>query len=146
MSNQNSFTDYARAQLRDHFLRTGTFSKPATIAVALSSSASLTNSVTGNSFNEIANANGYARQTLSNTSANWSSDVSNSGIAWNLSTITFPACVTADQGWISGAVICDSATYNGGNALFWGQLTTPKYIGVGDQFTIPVSGIEVIIN
>lgn len=110
---------------------------PATLAFALTSTPP-----TVNSYTEITNANAYARQSLpsGSTGQNWSFAYPNSGMVFNNPVVTFPVCTTADWGWVSGCVLMDSASYGAGNMLFYTTLTTPKYIGVNDQFYIPASG------
>lgn len=132
-------SNWLEARLASHIFGTGTFSKPAAIAVALTSTPP-DDTDTGASSRELANTGSYARQAVTQNASNWTDPVAADGICYNLSTITFPVA-TADWGWVSGCLICDSATYGGGNALIHGTLTTPKLIGNGDQLIAAVSGL-----
>lgn len=136
-------TNWLEARLASHIFGTGTFSKPAAIAIALTN-APPDDTDTGASSKEVANAGAYARQAVTQNAANWTDPVAVDGICYNLSTITFPQA-TAPWGNISGCLICDSATYAGGNALIRGTLTVPKDIGTSDQLIIPVSGLTFTI-
>lgn len=134
-------TDYLEWQFSSHLLGSGTFTKPSTTAIALTRNAPL-DADTGSSNTELANTGAYARQTLNPGFTNWTDPVAVDGIQYNLATITFPVA-TADWGWVSGVLICSSATYATGLAYVKGNLTTPKLIGNGDQLIISVSGIAL---
>lgn len=137
-----AMSDRLEFLLASHILGSGTFSKPATIAIALCKDPP-TDSKTGATINEISNANGYARQTLNPSSSNWLDPILADGNCGNLATITFPADVTADWGWVSGVAITSSATFGAGDMYFYGALTTPKLIQVGDQMVFGISGITI---
>jgi hypothetical protein len=65
-----------------------------------------------------------------------------SGITYNNNQISFPVA-TAEYGNVSGIAICDTTVYGAGNVYFAGSLTTPKFIGNGDQLVVAVSGLSV---
>lgn len=134
-----NMTNFLENQLAKHIFGTGTYSKPATIAFALTTS-HINDAVTGTLGGfEIPNSNGYARQVVTQSQNNFTEPGAD-GIVYNLVAIEFPAATTADHGWISGIAVCDSATHNGGNCLIHASAQPPKYIGVGDIFRISVSG------
>ncbi len=135
-------TDFLEKGLASHIFGTGTFGKPGTIAIALTVTPP-NDADTGASARELPNTGAYARQTLANgagSNLRWTDPVGTDSIVYNLETITFPVASNT-WGWVSGALVCDSATYAGGNALIHGTLTTPKYIDNGDQLKINVSGL-----
>lgn len=139
-----NMTNWLEAGLASHIFGTGTFGKPSTIAIALTSTPP-TDTDTGASSRELANTGAYARQANANgagAASRWTDPVAVDGIVYNLATITFPVA-TAAWGWVSGVLICDSTSYGGGNALVHGTLTTPKYIDTNDQLVINASGIQV---
>lgn len=123
-------TDYLRNQLVDHVLRTATFAKPASIAVALTTTVP-TAAVAGTAV-----AGGaYARQVLAPLNANWYSTNGTlagassgaTGSSSNGAALTFPA-PTADWGIIYGIEVWDALA--AGNRLFYGVLSvTPSDAG-----------------
>lgn len=134
-------SDYLEWQLASHIFGSGTFTKPPAIAVALCSGEP-TDAMTGATIPELPNAGSYARQAVTQNANNWTDPLAANGICYNLTAIAFPQA-TADWGWVSGIAICTSATYGAGNHLVHAALTTPKLIGNGDTFTIPVSGAAI---
>lgn len=137
----SAMTDYLEWQFSSHLLGSGTFTKPGTIAIAITRDPP-TDADTGSSNTEIANAGAYARQTLNPSANNWTDAIGTNGIQYNLAQITFPVA-TASWGWCSGILLCSSATYGAGQAYVKGNLTTPKLIDSGDQLIIAVSGIAL---
>lgn len=135
----NIYHTYASGIL-NHIFLSGTIGKPATIAFGLTSTPPTQNSIT-----EVTNAGAYARQALDPNSFpstnNWDFPNILSGIVYNRVIVTFPVA-TAAWGYVSSAFLADSASYGGGNVLFYTTLTTPKDIGVNDQFYVPQSGAQ----
>jgi hypothetical protein len=134
-------SDYLERVFSSHIFGSGTFSKPATIAVALCSTVP-NDASTGATIPELANSGSYARYTLNPSATNWLDPVATNGICTNLVALSYTKA-TADWGWISGVAICDSASYGAGNVLIWGTLTTPKLIGNGDTFSFGSGDISV---
>lgn len=136
-----AFSSWAETQIINHIFRTASFTKPTTLAIALTQNVPAA-SDTGNLVvgQEIANAGSYARQTLNPADANWSPPANNNGITGNSGAITFPAA-TANWGWISGVAILDNIGYGSGDMIVYGALQTPKLIGNGDQFKFNISDI-----
>lgn len=91
--------------------------------------------------NEVANANGYARQAVtfaapvrqSTTGANCASNAD----------VTFPASSGA-WGWVTHFLIYDSSTYGAGNLLYYVPVTTVKYVNAGDQYIIPSGQLNIL--
>jgi len=136
-----NMSDWLERNLASHIFGSGTLSKPSVIAIALTKNTP-DDTDTGASSKELANSGAYARQSLNPSATNWTDPVGVGGVCYNLSVLTFPTA-TANWGWVSGVLICDSATYGAGNAWAHGSLSTPKNIDINDRLEIPVSGIAV---
>lgn len=138
---------YMSSGVLTHLLRSSTFAKPNGVWLALLSGVPPTNVITGacGGF-ELANSNSYSRLGVNVADASWAgiTQTNGSGTTSNAATLTFTAATTNDWGWVSGVAICDTGTYNGGNVLYYGALSTPKYIGVGDQFTFNANNLQVL--
>lgn len=135
-----STSDYLEQQIFNHIFRSDTFSKPTTIAIGLCPSppsdagyTELTNS--GNSYARIPNASGNGVWGTHGTGGPGSNSVE----------LSFPTA-TADWGWISGVIITDSNTYNAGNLLLHGALTTPKFVQNGDTFKFAIGDLDITIQ
>jgi hypothetical protein len=140
----SQFTNEMERMLIDFIFRDFSMVKPSTLAIALSSGIPSDASTAADMW-ELGNVGSYARQSLNASSTNWSRDSTFSGTTYNNSAIAFPTA-TADWGWVSGVMICNSATYGGGSGFFWGSLATAKRIESGDSLTIPISGISVRLD
>jgi hypothetical protein len=132
-------SDYLEQQIFNHIFRYATFSKPATIAIGLCGSPP-----TDSGYTELPDANNYAR--IPNVSGDplWSAH-GVGGPGSNASELSFNAA-TGDWGWVSGVIITDDATYNSGNLLLHGALTTPKYVQNGDTFKFATGDLDVTIS
>lgn len=129
-------SNYAQNHLLDQLNRAQTALTPATLFVALSTSAGSAQScgteVSGGS---------YARVAVTSSLANWSGTqgagttsassnaTGSSGTISNNNAITYPA-PTASWTTVVGFCIFDSAS--GGNLIYYAALTTPKSINGGD--------------
>ena len=138
-----SMSDYLEGQLRTHLFRTGSFTKPTVLAVALLTAASADADTGATGGKEVANAGAYARQTLNPLDANWTAASSTDGLTDNASAITFPVA-TANWGTITHLWIVDSATYGAGNVLFHGALTSSVIINSGGQLIINVGDLNIV--
>lgn len=120
----SAMSDYLETQLRTHLFRTGSFTKPAALHVALftaaPSDAGGGTEVSGGS---------YARVQRNPGDANWSAPNGTGGVTANVAPIIFPA-PSADWGTVTHFAIFDAAT--AGNMLAHGALTTPRTINNGD--------------
>lgn len=103
-----------------------------------------TDSSTGSTIVEVANAGSYARQTLNPLNTNWNDPLTSGGTA-NTIAITFPQA-TADWGTPVAAAITDSATYASGNLLWYGALANPNLIRNGMTFTFSINALQVNID
>jgi hypothetical protein len=137
-------SDYLEVEIRKHIFRTGSFTKPSVLSIALCTAAPVdadTGALTGK---EVANAGSYARQSLNPLDANWTAASGTDGLTDNASAITFPTA-TASWGTVTHFAICDSATYGAGNMLIWGALTTAKTVGIGDIFKFNIGDLDVTV-
>jgi hypothetical protein len=131
-----AMSDYLEVELRKHLFRTGSFTKPTVLAVALFTAAPSDSGggteVTGGS---------YARVDRPPLDANWTAASATDGLTDNAAVITFPA-PTANWGVITHFAIFDATS--GGNLLFHGALTTPKTVNNGDPApTFPAGALDV---
>ncbi|RJO66392.1 MAG: hypothetical protein C4523_12670 [Myxococcales bacterium] len=115
-----AMSDFLENELIKHIFRTGSFTKPAALHVALftaaPSDAGGGTEVSGGS---------YARAQRDPLDANWAATSGTDGHTENVADIVFPA-PTANWGTITHFGIFDAAT--AGNLLFHGALTAPKTV------------------
>jgi hypothetical protein len=120
----SAMSDYLEVEIRKHVFRTGTFTKPSALYVALYTAAPSDSGggteVTGGS---------YARVQRDPLDANWTAASATDGKTDNAAAITFPA-PTANWGQVTHFGIFDAST--SGNLLFWGALTQSKTVNSGD--------------
>lgn len=151
----NAASNYLENKLLDHVLRhaaapyTGVttvycalFSGTAgTVTTALESGTSSTSGAGNWGFYEIT-GNAYARQAITFGSAAASGSISNTGSAITFDPATGDYNNTATSGsTVTCLAIMDQLT--GGNVLFYGELTVPKQVSSGDQFTISTGNLTV---
>lgn len=117
-----SKSDYLEAQLLDHVLGDGTFTKPGTVHVALYTAAP-TDAGGGTEVS----GGGYARAAVTNDVTNWPD--ASGGVKSNGQAITFPQA-TASWGTIVAWAIFDAAT--GGNMLIHGTVNPNKAVAQDD--------------
>lgn len=138
----SAMTDYLEAEIVKHIFRTGSFTKPSEIAIALCVS-NPGDTATTLSGVEVADSNSYARVLLNPADGNWTSP-GTSGTTDNVSAITFPEA-SGSWGTISHIAICDSDAHNGGNVLFFGALSESKAIGTGDTFRFDIGDLNITL-
>lgn len=134
-------SDYLEVQLRKHMFRTGSYTKPSGLWLALCTTAP-TDASTGSTIVEP--SGGYARQELDPLDANWSAPDSTGGVTKNQSILTFGPCTGSDWASATHFAICDALTV--GNMLFWGALAVPKTVQVGDTFSFAVDTVTVTFD
>lgn len=143
-----AISDYLESGILHHIFRGQTFSKPATIAVALCSGVPVETN-TGVTIPEIANAGGYARVNVGAPSdGTWNfivQSIGASGLVDNVSAVTFPVA-TANWGMVSGIAITDSGVYGAGNLLFHAALTTPRDVRTNDTFQFAAGDIDIFLS
>lgn len=117
-------SDYLEVELRKHVFRTGSFTKPTALYVALFTA----NPTDAGGGTEV-NGGSYARVQRDPLDANWTAASATDGLTDNAAAITFPT-PTANWGTITGFGIFDAATL--GNLLIWGALAVQKTVNNGD--------------
>jgi hypothetical protein len=117
-------SDYLEVELRKHIFRTGSFTKPTVLGVALFT---VTPSDSGGG-TEVSGG-GYARVDLPPLDANWTAASATDGATDNAVAITFPT-PSANWGTVVAFGIFDATT--AGNLLVWGAITPSKTINNGD--------------
>ena len=121
----SNLSDYLENELIKHIFRTGTFTKPTGLYVALFTAAPSDpgggTEVSGGSYARVNNAPG---------DANWSATDGANGQTSNVGAITFPA-PTANWGTVTHIAIFDAST--AGNMLWHGALSVARTINNGDQ-------------
>lgn len=138
-------SDYLEVQIRTHMLRTGSWTKPAVIAVALHTS-DPGDTTAGAAATEVANANAYARVARNPLDANWTLGATD-GISDNTAIITFPAPTGSGWGLITHVALWDNATYGLGNLLMTGALATSKTVNGGDAApNFPIGVLDVVLT
>jgi hypothetical protein len=117
-------SDYLEVELRKHIFRTGSFTKPTVLGVALFT---VTPSDTGGG-TEVTGGS-YARVDVPPLDANWTAVSGTDGATDNAAAITFPT-PTANWGVVVAFGIFDATS--GGNLLVWGPISPSKTINNGD--------------
>lgn len=125
----SAMTDYLEGEIIKHIFRTGSFTKPAGLYIALFT----TEGDEDSSGTEVSGGS-YARALAPPGDANWSAPASGNGTTSNIAEIAFPAAPTADWGRATHWAIFDAAT--GGNRLIYAPLTAAKNINAGDPAPI----------
>jgi hypothetical protein len=119
-----ALTNYTEDEIIKHLFRTGSFTKPSGLHVALFTAAPGEagggTEVSGGSYARVASAPG---------DANWNATAGGNGTTTNAVAVTFPA-PTANWGSVTHWGIFDAAT--GGNLLIYAALSTAKTINSGD--------------
>jgi len=117
-------SDYLEVELRKHIFRTGSFTKPTVLGVALFTVTPADSGggteVTGGS---------YARVNVPPLDANWTAASATDGLTDNAAAITFPA-PTGNWGVVVAFGIFDATS--AGNLLVWGPISPSKTINNGD--------------
>ena len=130
-----SASDYLELEVLDHVLGKGTrdFPSPTTLAVALFTVMPADDGTGGT---EVANANGYARQSATFATAS-------AGASSTSADLTFGPASGGDFGTIVGVGIYDNATYGAGNPLIFATLAANKTVSDGDTFVISAGNLTV---
>jgi len=131
-------SDYLEQQIYNHIFRDAEFSKPSTVCLGLTLDVP-----TDSSYEEVANANGYARYEHASGDASWSAMGVN-GEGTNDVAFEFDAA-TGDWGTVSGVIITDDAGYGAGNVLFRGALTQAREVRNGDTFRFTAGSLDITI-
>jgi hypothetical protein len=138
-----AMSNYLEDEIVKHIFRTGSFTKPTVLAVALCTAAT-TDAQTGATITEVTNANNYARATLNPLDANWAATSGGNGLTSNSSAITFNQA-SGSWGTITHIAIVDTATHGAGNVLFHGALTVSKTVNNGDTFSFQIGDLQITL-
>lgn len=143
-------SDYLEDELIKHLFRTGSFTKPTVMAVALLTDATVpddndTGVFSTSTGTEVSNSGtAYARIDRPPLDANWTATAGGDGQTDNAAAITF-ATATATFGTVAYTALVDSATYNTGNMLFWSAVGTSKAINTDDTAEFAAGAITVTL-
>jgi hypothetical protein len=118
-------SDFLEVEIRKHLFRTGSWTKPTGLYVALFT---VTPSDTAGSGTEVTGGN-YARVNVPPLDANWSGASTTDGATDNVAAITFNA-PSANWGTVVAFGIFDAST--SGNMLVWGPISPSKTINASD--------------
>lgn len=142
----SEMSDYLEDELIKHIFRTGSFTKPAVLAVALLTTQADdddTGVFTASTGVEVTSANAYSRQARNPLDANWSATATGDGQTDNVAAVTYSQCATSGWGTVTAMAIVDNATHNAGNMLFHSTVDTSKSIDVGDTAEFAAGAITV---
>lgn len=128
-----SKSNYLEDKLLDHVLGGGDYTRPATVYVAL-----YTTAPTDSGGGTEVSGGDYTRVAVTNNSTNW--PAASGGAKSNGADITFPQA-TAGWGTVVAAGILDNST--GGNLLYYGNLTVSKTVNAGDTFRFHTGNFTV---
>lgn len=117
-------TDYLEGEIIKHIWRTGSFTKPTVLAVALFTAAP---GEAGGGTEVSGGA--YARAQLNPLDANWSAPSGGNGLTDNVAALAFPT-PTANWGTVTHIALFDATT--AGNMLVYLALAQAKTINNGD--------------
>lgn len=131
-----SFSDYLENELLDHVFKTGAYTQPTNLYVALLKSTP-DDADTGTTLPGELSGGGYVRKKC-NT---W--DVAAAGATENTQTVTF-AQATADLGTVTHFAICDKTTL--GNVIGWGALSASRVISSGDTASFATGDLDVTLD
>jgi hypothetical protein len=138
-------SNYLEEQLILHIFRTGSFTAPSVLAIALLTTGAVdgdTGQFTTGTGVEVTNAGAYARVERNPLDANWDAAVGGDGVTANTAAITFTQA-TGSWGTVSDMAIVDSSTYDSGNMLFYSNVDTSRAIDNGDTAEFAAGAITV---
>ena len=140
-----SASNYLEDELVKHIFRTGSFTKPTVLGIALLTTAAVdadTGQFTTGTGVEVANAGSYARKDHPPLDANWTATSGGDGQTDNAVDVLFVQA-TANWGTVVAIGICDSITYDAGNLLFHNTIDTPRVIDNGDTAKFEAGALKV---
>lgn len=144
-----SMSDFLEGEFIKHLLRSGTFTKPTTVAIALLTTAAVdsdTGEFAAGTGVEVVDAFGYSRQTLNPADGNWSAPTGGDGMSENLSDIVFGPAAGGAWGTIVGIALTSSATHDAGEVYLHGTLTSSVVVSDGDTFKLTASDLKVALD
>jgi len=136
-------SNWLEDEIIKHIFRTGSFTKPTVLAVALCTAAPVDGD-TGATITEVANANGYARKLNNPLDANWTATAGGDGQTDNTGVLTFDTA-TGSWGTVTHFAICNSATWGAGDMLIHGILDASKLVGNNDIFRFNANTLKIAV-
>lgn len=130
-------SDYLEVELIKHIFRTGSFTKPTALYIALYTAAP----ADAGGGTEVT-ATGYSRVNVAPLDANWAATSGTNGLTSNVSAINFGTWSTGPT-TVTHLAILDASS--GGNFLFHGALTASKTVAAGDSFSIPANQLTITV-
>jgi len=141
----SEMSDFLEDELVKHLFRTGSFTKPTVMAIALLTTAADDDDsgvFSGATGVEVTNANAYARQDEPPLDANWTATAGGDGQTDNVSAITFPQA-TGSWGTVVAMAFVSSATFDTGSMYFHSTVTTSRTIDNGDTAEFAIGAITI---
>lgn len=141
-------SNYLENKLVDFLFRGVSYTPPATLYVALCTSAP-TDSSTGSTITEVTGGN-YARQAITSNASNWfttGGDNAATSSGTNGTTGNSVAILWNSATWsatVTDVAICDALT--GGNVLFYSTLQASKTIAVTDSLSFAINSLTIQID
>jgi len=131
-----SFSNYLENEVLDHVFKTGEYSVPTNLYVALLTSTP-DDEDTGSTLPGEVSGGSYARKQCNTY------DAASGGAVANTGAVTFDQA-TADWGLVTHFAICDKTT--AGNVIAWGALTVSKNIQSGDTASFAAGDIDITLD
>lgn len=143
-----NMSNYLENKLIDFIFRGVSYSAPATLYVALCTSA-VSDSSTGSTISEVSGGN-YARVSITSNTTNWyttngdtaATSSGTNGTTGNANTISWNSVTWAAT--VTDVAICDAAS--GGNVLFFGTLSASKSVASGDSISFAANSLTLQID
>lgn len=131
----NNLTNYGEGLLGQHLFRSGSWTKPTTLYIALLTG--VTDAETGAVTEVSSTSTGYARVAVASADASWAPPSGGSKQFSNAAPITFPT-PSGSWGTVTHFALFDAST--GGNALVVAPLTNSRTIGASDSAPVFATG------
>lgn len=129
-----SKSDYLEGKVLDHLLGRTTYTAPATVYVAL-----YTTAPTDAGGGTEVSGGGYARKAVTNDATNW--PAASSSTKSNGTAITFDEA-TANWGTVVAWGLFDASS--GGNLLYWGTLTQNQAVNSGSTASFAIGALTIL--
>lgn len=131
-----SLSDYAEQKIIDHLLGVTSYTQLTNLYVALAAS-NVTDADTGATFDEVPNANNYARVNFNDWTAAASRSLSNNSI------IQFNQATGGNWGTVTDIVVLDSATHGAGNIIAYDAMPSSQTINEDDQPSFAAGAVVI---
>ena len=144
----SEMSNFLENELIKHLFRTGSFTKPTVMAIALLTTPANdanTGQFTAGVGVEVANAGAYARIDVPPLDANWAATSGTDGKTSNINAVTFTQA-TANWGTVQGMALVSSATYDSGDMYFHSAVDTSRTIDNGDTAEFAAGAITVTLD